>query len=853
MIESTAGLDSWPNGRRLADVSAASYRMNAEPGVAGSMSGTYLVPSTSLPAARLVAAPAAAPFTQPLAPALGSGSSEVLVTAPATVSNPMTPAAQAVGGSAAPQVPILSKNISPPPATEAPALQAQAAHTLAGLSTGFEANQGQYRDQVRFMGRAEDYTLFLTPGEVVIGLRQPSKADYTVPGETGGYKTAGVGQALTADPPAAGRTALVHMQLVGSNLDAPVVGQHALPGKVNYYFGNDPSRWFTGIPTFGQVRYQGVYSGIDLVFYGTANNTVEYDFDVAAGAHPETVNLGFAGAGLSLDGQGNLVLSTEIGQLVQHKPNAYQVVNGVRHEVAAAFAVNSHNQVSFQLGAYDSDQPLVIDPGVQFSTYLGGSGIDRIFGVGVDGAGNVYVDGHTQSIDFPTTAGAFQPSYPQGAIYNAFVAKLDPTGDTLLYSTYIGGTTNDQASSIAVDLAGDAVAVGFTKSPDFPTTPDAFQRLLGGPRATNEFVAKFDPTGALIASTYLGGRVDEEGFNALPGPGVALDASGNIYVGGYSASPDFPVTASAYQSHLMTGAARNAFLSKLSPDASALLYSTYLGGSHNVFGRAASDGGSGVGVVGNIAFLCGITTAMDFPTTPGAFQTSGQGGGTPAQPDYHVFVAKIDTRLSGSGSLLYSTYLGGSADDESNAIAVDAAGDAFLTGDSNSPDFPVTPGAFQTTYEKANTGSYDAFVTELSPDGSRLIFSSYYGGTVDDDEFGDVGNAIALDGSGNVYLAGSTGSSDLPVTPNAFQMAYHGGRDAFACQISPDGSTLLYGTYFGGGAIDAGLAITTYQDANGNMVVYTAGSTGSSDLPVSRGALQTRYGGGLRDGWLVGY
>jgi beta-propeller repeat-containing protein len=824
----------------------------------GMVTNTPLAVSFAVPADWLTTQPAlnttgSSALSQGVAAALDSSSSAPQVAAPVTGTG--TPAATLPAAvNPAPQpVPVVPGNSLPATKSAATLSTTQAQQAMAHLALGFEANQGQYNAPIQFMTRAADYTFFLTPGEAVYGLWQPTGTDHPVPGETNGRHTPGTIRAMKDAPAATEQTALVHMQVLGGNLSAPAVGQQELPGKVNYYFGNDPNLWFTNIATFGQVAYPGVYPGIDLVYYGNQNRDVEYDFNVAPGANPEAINLGFSGAAMSLDDQGNLVLTTDVGQLVQHKPDAYQMINGARQEVAANFVIHDQNQVSFRLGAYDPTQPLVIDPGSQFSTYLGGSSIDRIFSIGADAAGNAYVTGHTQSTNFPTTAGAFQPRYHIGALFNSFVTKFDPTGTTLLYSTYLGGSIDDEAQSIAVDAAGNALVGGVANSADFPTTSGAFQtRLGGGGFATNEFLSKFNPTGGIIYSTYLGGSVDDEGFGTNGGPGVTMDAAGNAYISGYSASPDFPVTTTAYQSRLKPGAAQNAFLSKLSADGHTLLYSTYIGGSTNSFGGHGVDAGGGVGVVGNVAYVYGSTTADDFPTTPGAFQTTGPSGGTSSSPNFDLFVASIDTSLSGTASLLSSTYIGGAASDtESNNMRVDAQGDSFITGITVAPDYPVTPGAFQTTYNKMTAGSEDAFITEVAPDGSHLIFSSYYGGTMDSDGVGEQGSDVALDSLGNVYMSGSTSSFDLPLTPNAFQPVYHGGRDAFEAKISPNGSTLIYSTYFGGSALEAGLAIATFTDANGNIFAYAGGSTGSTDLFVSPGSYQTTYGGGARDGWLV--
>ena len=472
------------------------------------------------------------------------------------------------------------------------------------------------------------------------------------------------------------------------------------------------------------------------------------------------------------------------------------------------------NQVTFELANYDKTRPLVIDPVLAYSTYLGGSLGNSGGGIAVDASGDVFVTGDTNSSDFPTTPGAFQTT--QGEEPNHFVSKLNSDGSALLYSTYLGGirrqsSCGGDANSIAVDASGNAYITGGDGAHDFPTTPGAFQTTLRG--CLNAFVSKLNADGsALLYSTYLGGDFDY-------GQGIAVDTAGNTYVTGTTRS-HFPTTPGAFQT-IIRGP-YNAFVSKLNADGSALLYSTYLGGS-------AYDFGSGIAVdaSGN-AYVTGYTSSSHFPTTPGAFQTTFHGG--PSYAPFDAFVSKLNAPGSG---LVYSTYLGGSDLDEGFGIAVDASGNGYVTGYTQSSDFPTTPGAFQTTYG----GSGNGFISKLDAAGSALLYSTYIGGSSGDEAFG-----ITVDSSLSAYVTGETFSADFPITPNALQRTF-GGRydhtDAFLSKLNATGSALLYSTYLGGSESDQGSRIAV--DASSNA--YVTGETFSTDFPITPGAFQTASSG----------
>jgi hypothetical protein len=643
------------------------------------------------------------------------------------------------------------------PRTE-PALPPRVMDSYGKLPLSFEANRGQTARQVKFLSRGPGYTLFLTPDAAVLSLHREKD------------------------------NAVLRMKLLGANAPASVTGADALPGKSNYFIGSDPNQWRTNVPTYGAVKYAAVYPGIDLVYHGN-QRLLEYDFLLAPGADPRAIGIRFQGARkLTVNREGALVIGLGGSEVIEHAPVVYQEIGGQRQTVAGRYVLRGRGRVGFSVAEYDRRQPLVIDPTLVYSTYLGGSGspYDNGHGIAVDASGNAYVTGWTWSSNFPTTPGAFQTTDPNGGVWlSPFVSKLNAAGSALVYSTYVGGWGG--GTSIAVDASGDAYITGsITGDIDFPTTPGAFQTAGAG-----VFVTKLNATGsALLYSTILGTCPNNYGS------GIAIDASGNAYVAGVINSPGsytFPATPGAFQT---TSDGSDAFVTKLNAAGSALVYSTYLGGSR-------SDWGSGIAVdaAGN-AYVTGSTSSSDFPTTPGAFQTTGPGS------FYGAFVSKLNATGS---ALVYSTYLGLS----SLSIAVDSAGSAYVTGSSG----PV-------------------LVTKLNAAGSDLVYSTFFGG------YGE-GSGIAVDASGNAYVTGVSWSPGFPTTPGAFQTTYGGGDgDAFVSELNASGSALLYSTYLGGSDVDGGVGIAI--DASGNA--YVTGYTGSSNFPTTPGAFQNTPAGGAVGG-----
>ena len=696
------------------------------------------------------------------------------------------------------------------------------------LPLSFEANQGQIDSDVKFLSRGSGYSLFLTSNEAVLSLKptKPSRdregavTQPRLPNETGPLAPARGSDRTTKEP------AVLRMKLAGANPSPQVSGVEELPGKSNYFIGNDATKWRTNVPTYAKVRYENVYPGIDLVYYGNQRQ-LEYDFVVAPGADPSTIRLAFpvsnptrdsnpsrdsdgavppranqspdrkGGVALRIDPQGDLLLDPNATDLRLHRPVIYQEINGARQRIAGNFVTNNLNEVGFEVARYDASKPLIIDPVLSYSTYLGGSSSEQGYGIAVDSSGNAYVTGETYSTNFPT-ANAFQPAYG-GVNSEAFVTKLNATGSALVYSTYLGGSDQDMGRGIAVDSSGNAYVTGSTISTNFPTA-NAIQARYGG--NSDAFVTKLNATGsALVYSTYLGGSDIDSGS------GIAVDSSGNAYVTGGTTSTNFPKVNAFQSSYGGVGGGccfGDAFVTKLNATGSALVFSTYLGGS-------GGDAGVGIAVdsSGN-AYVTGSTTSTNFPTA-NAFQAV-FGGGAPANGG-DAFLAKINAAGS---ALVYSTYLGGSDVDGPNGIAVDSSGNAYVTGLTLSNNFP-TANALQ-------LGGGSAFVTKLNAAGSALVYSTHLGGS----GILDQGAGIAVDSSGNAYVTGITFYSNFP-TVNAFQATYGGNGDVFLIKLDPAGSSLAYSTYLGGSGADYSYGIAV--DSSGNA--YVTGFTQSNNFPTA--------------------
>jgi len=668
------------------------------------------------------------------------------------------------------------------------------AETLdAQLPLLFEVNRGQTDARVKFLSRGKGYTLFLTPTEAVLSLRQRSAHGRD-------ESKADVGRRLES----------LRIQLVGARIAPNLVGLGHLPGTSNYFIGNDPNKWHTAVPTFSQVKYENVYPGIDLICYGNQGQ-LEHDFLVAPGADPRVVRLSIRGATKArIDSDGNLLLSIPGGTISLHRPRIYQDVGGTRQPVTGGYVLKGANRIGFKIDEYDVDKPLTIDPVLSYSTYLGGNSDDSGNAIAVDSAGNAYVTGQTASINFPT-AGPVQPGLGGVGLDDVFVTKLNPGGSALVYSTYLGGSGEDLGFGIAVDLAGNAYVTGQTASTNFPTM-NPLQPTLSG--SSDGFVTKLNPSGsALVYSTYLGGSGDD--FGAA----IAVDSAGDAYLAGTTDSTNFPTTPAAWQT--MPGArsscgfppntfpCRDAFVSKLNAGGSALLYSTYLGGDLDDVAIWLALDSSGQ------AYATGFTNSSNFPVSPNAFQASSAGG-------YDAFVVKLN---AGGTGPVYSTYLGGATDDRGFAIAADSAGSAYVTGRTDSGNFP-TRNPFQGALAQGSP-PLDAFVTKLDSVGS-LVYSTYLGGNAP-----DIGFGIAVDAAGNAYVTGRTDSTDFP-TERPIPGSGSGPGIAFVTELNAAGTALVYSTYLGSSSFVRSFGIAL--DSNRNA--YVTGFTNATNYPTTPGVFQ---------------
>ena len=656
----------------------------------------------------------------------------------------------------------------------------------------FEANRGPLGAEVHFRARGAGYTVLLDADEAILALHE-----------------------------SATRSAMVRVKPVGAAA-ARIVPEDELPGVVNVAT-RLPGIGSIAAPTYARVRYVGIYRGVDLAYYGGPRG-LEYDFIVAPGADPTPIALAFDGVErLDVDAAGDLVLHTAAGELRQPRPIVYQDVDGNRRRVAGDYVVDAEGRVGFRLGAYDTSRPLVIDPELAYSTYLGGLGDESdIFGsgtvaVGLDAAGNAYVAGTTSSTDFPTTAGAAGGANAGGL--DVFVTKLSPDGE-VLYSTYLGGPCDDVARDIAVDAAGNAYVTG---------------RVHGGvcwaEVQAGVLVAKLDPTGALVYGSVIGGTLADSSI----GKSISVDTAGHAYVTGIAATAsfDFPTTPGALRTQACGGFGSDGFVAKVSADGAALEYSTFLCG-----GGDDSPSSIGVDADGN-AYVGGTTGSSDFPTV-NPIQATRLGG--PVQVT--GFVSKVAPDAS---HLVWSTYLGGTGNDYLEDLAVDVHGDVYVTGQTDSEDFPTTPGVVQ---EHAGNRfcleiCSDAFVTKIDTAGTGLQYSTYLYGELD-----DAGTAITVDDDQHAFVVGTTVSAYFP-HEGAFQATNHGLADAFVAKLSRGGTRLLYSSYLGGAK--AGASPSTGWDVGSGIAIDAAGTawvtgyTQSYDFPTTPNAFQPSIAPGTCD------
>lgn len=684
------------------------------------------------------------------------------------------------------------------------------------LPLTFEANEGQVDSQVQYLSRGDGYNLFLTGTEAVIALRPSVKTDDSA-------------AAKNEAEPTNQEQSVLRMKLVGASAAPEVKGLEPQSGKSNYFLGNDRQKWRTNVNHYARVEYTNVYPGVNAVYYGKQRQ-LEYDFVVAPGINPDIIKLSFEGAqDLSIDASGDLILRTANGDLRQQKPFIYQETNGIKQEIAGRYKINDEHEIGFELEAYDTTKTLVIDPVIVYSTYLGGSGDDVGYGIAVDSSGNAYITGYTTSINFPTV----NSRSPGDDFQDVFVTKINAAGSALVYSTYLGGARYEQGRSIALDSSGNVYVTGYTASGNYPTVnpiPRPLQESVQG--NIDAFITKLDSSGSsLVYSTYLGGSAFEEGR------GIAVDSLGNAYVTGQTDSADFPTKNALQPTFGGYHAGGDAFVTKINSSGSAFVYSTFLGGYSYDDARGIAVDSSGN------AYITGGTHSPNFPTA-NAFQST-MGSVCNYGPIAHCFDAFV-TKLNPSGSaFIYSTFLGGNGAEEGNSIAVDSSGNAYVTGGASSANFPTVnpiqpthfPGgawvpqanAFVTKFNIAGTpvystflggggsgsgiavdssgnayvtgrtkgdsvfpivnatqpifgGAEDVFITKLNPAGSAFLFSTFLGGGYYED-----GKGVAIDSTGNAFIAGRTASTDFPTT-RPIQPIYGGSSsgfgDAFIAKIN---------------------------------------------------------------------
>jgi hypothetical protein len=645
----------------------------------------------------------------------------------------------------------------------------------------FEPNAGQAGAEARFLLRTGTGTFFFAGSEVVMA-------------------------SSTASP--------LRVRFLGADRDAALDGVEKRPGIVNSFVGSDPGRWHAGLQTYAELRYTNLYPGIALA-YRADGRPLKGTYTVAPGADPGRIRWRYEGGEARLDEAGRLHVRTGSGDatVTEEPPVAWQEIEGGRVPVRAGYAIDGDGGVGFVLGAYDRKRPLTIDPVIVYSTYLGGSIFDIAWSVAADAAGNAYIAGYAASANFPTVS-PYQPS--TGGQGDAFVAKFAPDG-TPLYSTYLGGSYLDYASDIAVDIQGNGYVTGQTGSVDFPTK-NALQPAYAG--TWDAFVTKLNPTGsALVYSTYLGGSGEENYINAGVSGAIAVDPRGAAYVTGSTQSADFP-TQQPFQPSLKGSV--DAFVAKIAPAGTSLVYSTFLGGTGGETGWAiAVDRGQAV--------VTGDTTSDTTFPTKNAFQPVC----APSEFCWDAFATRF--RADGK-ALVFSTYLGGNDVeyvDRGMGVAVDRFGSAYVTGMTGSSNFPMA-NAYQSVYG----GQIDAFVTRFNRMGT-LLSSTYLGGNNS-----DVGYAVAVDRptapTPGVHVGGLTLSPNFPLV-DPLQASLGAFEDAFVVKFNLAANDLLFSTYLGGttGREEYG-ATGIALDGQGNA--YVAGGTEATDFPIEDAYQPTVHG-----------
>ncbi len=663
----------------------------------------------------------------------------------------------------------------------------------------FTANDGQYHELVKFRADAGDAIIWLTENNAYYQfLRRIPKPleEQNQPTIISSDINTGSFASLT-----------IKLSLVDGQIPDSVRGRKRLGSHSNYFHGSSPAGWQTNVPEYAEVFYHEVYPGIDLIYRGTCSH-LEYDFIVSPLADPDRIVLRFDGIdSLKINQSGDLVISTEFGQLIKTRPVTYQQIGDQQVIIQSDFVLIDSYSFGFSLGPdYDSTLPVVIDPILTYSSFIGGGTNDYGRGIAIDNDGYAYLAGYTNSVDFPVAA-AFDSTYNDTIISNhdAFVLKLSIAGDSIIYSTYLGGAEGgDRAFSVAVNGLGNAYVTGVTSSADFPVL-NAAQGTIAGQQ--DAFLVKLSVAGdALEYSTFLGGSLDDVGSS------VAVDEADRAYLTGNTASSDFILSTTPYDNQL--DGAQDAFLARFDP-AGVLQVSTYLGGTANDYGVSVCISPD------SAAIITGYCASSDFPVL-NAYDSTYNGGPTFGD----VFVTRFDT--TGNG-LTYSTFVGGSSDDLALGITSDTAGSVYLTGYCLSSDFPLV-----NAYDSVFQGYFMAFVTKLGPAGDSMAYSTFLGGWN-----ADFGTSIAVDINGDAYVTGATNSQNFP-TVEAFDPSFGAGYDAFVAAFSNDGDSLIYSSFLGGiGGDDFGYGISVDTGLN----AYVGGYTGSADFPTVNPVFDSIQGG----------
>jgi hypothetical protein len=647
------------------------------------------------------------------------------------------------------------------------------------LQVPFVSNQGQWHKEILFSAQTFAGNFFIDSNHhLVYNIVKSEKPDSSKKNFSG----------------------IVLKEILLNTNSLSIKPQNPSTAKVNYFKGNNPKQWISNIPTFHSISYGEIYPDIELQLKAYSQS-IEKLFFIKPNAQIEDIKIKVEGIkDLKINEKGELVLSTSLGEVLFTKPKGYYQ-DQTEQEIEVSYVVYNKDEYGFKIKDYDKTRTVVIDP-LLASTYLGGRDPDIGNSLAVDSSGNVFITGWTKSKNFPTRAGAYDTSYNDGE--DVFVAKFNNNLSSLLASTYLGGSGNEEGNSLAMDSSSNVFITGWTYSNDFPTTEGAYDTSYNGGAV---FVAKFNnDLSSLLASTYLGG-----GY----GYSLAIDSSDNVFITGWTYSNDFPTTEGAYDTSWNGGG--DVFLAKFNNDLSSLLASTYLGGDDKEESKSLAIDSSG-----NV-FITGYTDSKNFPTPARAYDTSWNGG-------QDVFVAKFNNSLS---SLLASSYLGGDDQEESKSLAIDSSGNVFITGDTDSKNFPTPARAYDTSWN----GGQDVFVAKFNNSLSSLLASTYLGGS----DYNS-GSSLAVDSSGNVFITGYTDSKNFPTIAGAYDTSYNDGDygdDVFVAKFNNNLSSLLASTYLGGSDYDSGSSLAV--DSSGN--VFITGKTSSNNFPTTKGAYDTSYNG----------